>query len=179
MYLGDGCLSEGRRSVYKLRITLDKRYPNIIRECQDAIREVRGPDRVTAGIVPKQGCVEVYANWKHWPCLFPQHAAGVKHLRVIQLEPWQEEIVTAEPGRLLRGLIHSDGCRITNRVKVRGVDYAYPRYQFNNTSEDIRRIFCKACDDFGVRWAQSNWNTISVSRSASIAKLDEVIGPKT
>jgi hypothetical protein len=179
MYLGDGCLSEGRRSVYKLRITLDRRYPDIIRECQDAIREVRGPDRATAGIIPRQGCVEVYANWKHWPCVFPQHASGMKHLRLIKLEPWQEEIVAAEPGRLLRGLIYSDGCRITNRVKVRGVSYAYARYQFCNTSEDIRGIFCKACDDFGVRWAQSNWNTISVSRGESVARLDEVIGPKT
>src|SRR5437588_12677188 len=34
MCLGDGCLSEAKRSVYKLRITLDKRYPDIIRECQ-------------------------------------------------------------------------------------------------------------------------------------------------
>src|SRR2546423_9554335 len=30
LYLGDGCLSEGRGSVYKLRITLDQRYPGII-----------------------------------------------------------------------------------------------------------------------------------------------------
>ncbi len=179
MYLGDGCLSESRRSVFKLRITLDKRYPNIIRECQAAIREVRGPDGAAAGIVPRPGCVEVYSNWKHWPCLFPQHGAGMKHLRPIKLAPWQEEIASAESGRLLRGLIHSDGCRITNRVKVRGVDYAYPRYQFVNTSEDIRLIFCKAYEDFGVQWAQSNWNVISVSRSKSVARLDEVIGPKT
>jgi hypothetical protein len=30
------------------------------------------------------------------------------------LEPWQERIVARYPGRLLRGLIHSDGCRLTN-----------------------------------------------------------------
>lgn len=179
MYLGDGCLSEGARSVFRLRITLDKRYPNIICECQEAIADVRGPGRVAAGLIPRPGCFEVYSNWKHWPCLFPQHGPGMKHLRLIELAPWQEEIAVAEPGRLLRGLIHSDGCRITNRVKVRGVDYAYPRYQFTNTSADIRAIFCKACDDFGIRWAQSNWNVISVSRAESVAKLDDVIGPKT
>ena len=29
LYLGDGCLSETRRGVYRLRITLDKKYPGI------------------------------------------------------------------------------------------------------------------------------------------------------
>jgi hypothetical protein len=57
---------------------------------------------------PAKGCVVVNASWKHWPCLFPQHGPGKKHLRTIELVPWQREIAGKEPGRLLRGLIHSD-----------------------------------------------------------------------
>jgi hypothetical protein len=37
----------------------------------------------------------------------------------------------------LRGLIHSDGCRVLNRVN--GKDY--PRYFFSQVSDDIRRLF--------------------------------------
>src|SRR4051812_40216343 len=40
LYLGDGCLSEQPRGVFRLRISLDKRYPGIISECVAAMREV-------------------------------------------------------------------------------------------------------------------------------------------
>lgn len=30
MYLGDGCLSESKRDVWRLRITLDASYPGIV-----------------------------------------------------------------------------------------------------------------------------------------------------
>ena len=43
LYLGDGCLVEHARKVFRLRIVLDERYPGIISECIDAIaRVVRG-----------------------------------------------------------------------------------------------------------------------------------------
>lgn len=32
----------------------------------------------------------------------------------IELADWQREIVSAHPGRFLRGLFNSDGCRIAN-----------------------------------------------------------------
>jgi hypothetical protein len=37
LYLGDGCLSRHRRDVYRLRISLDAKYPNIIAECTRAM----------------------------------------------------------------------------------------------------------------------------------------------
>jgi hypothetical protein len=37
-----------------------------------------------------------------------------RHTRTIALEDWQQEIVDDHPGPFLRGLIHSDGCRMTN-----------------------------------------------------------------
>lgn len=40
MYLGDGCISAGPRSVFRLRIFLDLRYPRVIDECESAIRDL-------------------------------------------------------------------------------------------------------------------------------------------
>jgi hypothetical protein len=52
------------------------------------------------------------------------------------------------------------------------------RYEFSNRSEDIKRIFCGACDALGVEWRVMNRDAISVARRASVAKLDAFIGPK-
>jgi hypothetical protein len=177
LYLGDGCLSEHARGVFRLRVALDQRYPRIIEECREAINVVKD-GKVMAHAQPCTGCVSVSAYWKHWPCVFPQHGKGPKHLRRIILEGWQQTIVKTHPERLLRGLIQSDGWRGTNHVTVRGKGYGYPRYQFVNYSSDIRDIFCRACDDYGVAWRQMRWNTISVARREAVAKLDSVIGMK-
>lgn len=58
-------------------------------------------------------------GWHHWPCLFPQHGPGRKHERPIVLEHWQREIVEQHPGPFLRGLFHSDGCRVTDWTRSR------------------------------------------------------------
>jgi hypothetical protein len=175
LYLGDGCISAHPRGVYRLRITLDLRYPGIIDECAQAMGDVRPSSAMKVGRVAKIGCVEVGAYWKHWPCLFPQHGAGPKHRRPIVLEEWQEAIVDRHPGRFLRGLIHSDGYRGLNYVNGKG----YPRYQFSNRSLDIKDIFRRACDVYGVQWRQTNAWTISIARAPDVAKLDLVVGPKS
>jgi hypothetical protein len=115
---------------------------------------------------------------KHWPHLFPQHGPGAKHERHIPLEPWQRRIVERYPGRLLRGLIHSDGCRVTNRIRHPRKTYAYSRYFFSNHSLDIQRIFCEACDALGIAWRQDGpWN-ISVARRDAVGVMDRHVGPK-
>lgn len=176
MYLGDGCLSLGPRAVYRLRITLDKRYRAVIAECASSIRLVR-PDGVV-GFVDRPGCIDVVSYWKHWPCLFPQHGPGPKHMRRILLAKWQQSIVAEDPENLLRGLIHSDGCRTLNVVTRRAERYSYPRYMFTNTSPDIRYIFTTACEAVGVRWRAMNSKTVSIARQADVAILDSFIGPK-
>ena len=50
---------------------------------------------------------------------FPQHGPGRKHLRRIALVDWQTELTHREPEALIRGLIHSDGCRTENRVRTK------------------------------------------------------------
>lgn len=177
LYLGDGCLSRHRGDVYRLRIVLDARYPGIIDECAAAMRSVMPDNR--CGRVRCPGAFEVYAYSKQWPCLFPQHGPGVKHEREIYLADWQSYIVNNHPEPFLRGLIHSDGCRVVNTVRSKtGKTYSYPRYQFTNTSIDIRRIFTNACDRIGVNWAHMNTANISIARRADVAHLDEFIGSK-
>jgi hypothetical protein len=118
-----------------------------------------------------------------WLDAFPQHGAGRKHERPIVLEPWQREIVDRHPREFLRGLIHSDGCRTTNRFKTklpsgRVAEYEYARYFFSNLSADIRGLFCEYCERLGIRWTQSNPRNISVSHRPSVAVLDGFVGPK-
>ena len=63
LYLGDGCLAAHPRSVYKLRITLDARYPNVIEHSEQAIREVAPGNRVNRW-ARSYGDVEVYSYSK-------------------------------------------------------------------------------------------------------------------
>lgn len=172
LYLGDGCLSAHPRDVFKLRIVLDARYPEIIEACEAAIAAVAPTLRV--GRVLRTGCVEVCAYSKHWPCFFPQHGPGKKHQRAIELAAWQEQIADAYPEALLRGLIHSDGCRFQNT----GRRWSNPRYSFVNLSSDIRGIFTAVGDRLGVSWTAAGDRTVYVSRKADVARLDEFIGPK-
>jgi hypothetical protein len=111
--------------------------------------------------------------------LFPQHGRGKKHHRRILLQPWQEAIVRQHPGRFARGLIHSDGWRGLNRVRVKGRTYEYPRYQFSNRSDDIRRLFTDAMDHLAVAWRPWGRFHISVARRDAVALLDEHVGPKS
>lgn len=174
LYLGDGCISAHQRGVYRLRITLDVRYPAIAEECEAALRAVLPLNRV-ARHLRKCNCCEVSAYSKSWPRLFPQHGAGKKHLRKIVLADWQERLVDRHPGLLLRGLIHSDGCRFENTGRG---DWRCPRYSFSNLSSDIKQIFCDACDRLDIRWTAAPPKTIYVSRKADVARLDEFVGPK-
>jgi hypothetical protein len=79
----------------------------------------------------------------------------------------------------LRGLIHSDGCRFTNRVRRPSGIYEYPRYMFCNHSSDIQKIFMLACGRSGVECKRTNRWTLAVSRRKSVALMDSFIGPKT
>jgi hypothetical protein len=180
LYLGDGCISAHRRAVYKLRIVLDLRYPGIVGECEAAVRAVVPNNRVhrllrRSNYVEhdEYSNVEVYAYSKSWPCLLPQHGPGRKHHRRIELSEWQHELVERHPELLLRGLIHSDGCRFINT----GRSWRHPRYSFSNLSADIRRIFCDGCDLLDLHWTTAG-HTIYVSRKADVARMDEFIGPK-
>src|SRR3954451_11075389 len=142
LYLGDGCILRQRRS-YELRITLDERYSVIIQECETAMALVMPANKISLQSPSGERCVQVRSFSKHWPCLFPQHGPGPKHERRIELAPWQREVCDRYTWRFLRGLVHSDGSRFMNTIRHPQKTYAYPRYNFTNHSDDIRRVFCE------------------------------------
>ena len=180
-YLGDGHIRPSGRSIC-LSITCCSDYPGIEAAVVTAMQKTtaarvffRGRDGI--------GCRNVEATTHHWLHLFPQHGKGRKHERAMVLQPWQVELVDADPRPLIRGLIHSDGWRGTNWTTrtVGGTTkkYTYPRYQFSNRSADIRGIFTGALDRLGIAWRQTNQWTISVARREAVAALDAFVGPKT
>jgi hypothetical protein len=183
IYLGDGTVSVTRRGRAFLRVALDGAYPGIVEEVRDAIGITTWGGRTQVLYTPGSRVNTVQSAWQRWPEAFPQHGPGRKHERPIVLTDWQQAIVDAHPGRFVRGLIHSDGCRTVNRFTTtlpsgRVAEYAYPRYFFSNLSADIRRLFCEACDALGVRWTLSNPRNVSVAHRASVAILEGLVGPK-
>jgi hypothetical protein len=182
-YLGDGCIGRVGPHATFMVVTLDSRYPGIVDEVAAAL-EATFPGCQTAQFLAHDGnATVVKMNHPALPFAFPQHGPGRKHMRAIELAGWQTELTRRHPRQLIRGLIHSDGCRTVNRFEVelpsgRVGEYAYPRYFFSNLSDDIRRIFCEHCELLGIRWTRSNPRNISIAHRDSVALLDEFVGPK-
>jgi hypothetical protein len=87
-------------------------------------------------------------------------------------------LASEHPGPLLRGLIHSDGCRDLNVVH----GHSYPRYSFSNRSADIHRVFQAAAGQLGLRFTvtlkKSGVMVTLIARRPDVTLLDMFIGPK-
>ena len=179
-YLGDGCISANRRT-YALRIACDKTLPGIVSDVTRCIEAVH-PQRRTY-LVSAPGVVVVQSYWKHWPCLFPQHGPGRKHQRTLGMTGWQWAIVEDHLADFLRGLFHSDGCRVNNwatrMVAGEKKRFDYPRWQFTNESAEIMGWCRDALDLVGIPWRQSSRKNLSVSTREGVARLDALIGLKS
>jgi transcriptional regulator with XRE-family HTH domain len=180
-YLGDGtvCIQKGAW----LQVVNDRRYPQISREIRKSM-EITFPGRLSRSCSSTGGESDVLAI-SHPAVVkaFPQHGPGRKHLRSIILTDWQLELTHAHPEALIRGLIHSDGCRAINRFRTklpsgRVAQYEYVRYFFSNLSDDIRRIFREHCERLGIRVTQSNHRNLTVSHRDSVSLLEQFVGPK-
>jgi len=180
IYLGDGYIG---RSGGLMRITLDALYGELVGKVHGALLTTF-PDR-HIGLYRHRAhrMVDLQVSDRSLACAFPQHGAGRKHERKIELVPWQLDLTRAYPERLILGLIHSDGSRCINRFEAklpsgRVATYEYPRYFFTHYSADIRKIFTDHCALLGIRWTQSNERNVSVSHRDSVALMDSFIGPK-
>jgi hypothetical protein len=177
VYLGDGCLSVHPRGVWKLRVTCDSQYPEIIAAVRYAMAAVRG--RGVAGVYHKPSrCVDVAMYWRHWPCLLPQHGPGPKWQRNIELHDWQKAIVEREREAFLCGLIDSDGCRIVATYREANAVRRYGRYIFSNRSDQIHRMLTDSLDALGVHWTRASVKDTAVARQRDVRRLDRFIGPK-
>lgn len=190
-YLGDGHITENkhRPGLYTLWICYDNKYSQLIAYCEAAVETIFP---VKAFRAKRPGCTAIKACSKHWTCVFPQHGSGKKHERPITLEPWQQDIVDKHPEALIRGLIHSAGCRAINRIpkKRPGGEteyYEYPRYHFTNTSTDIIDILTHALDRLNIDWKvhvhkreprHRDAYIVSISRKKAVATMERIVGPK-
>jgi hypothetical protein len=183
-YLGDGHVTHRPPGGWTLRIACDQRYPGIIDEVRRAM-ETTFTGRLSTRFPSSTGASDV-VNISH-PAIglaLPQHGPGRKHDRPIVLADWQLTLTHAFPAALVRGLIHSDGCRAINQFKTklpsgRIAEYSYVRYFFSNHSADIRQIFSDHCAVLGIRVTQCNHRNLSVSHRKSTAILEELVGPKS
>ncbi|MEV8564156.1 helix-turn-helix domain-containing protein [Streptomyces sp. NPDC051322] len=185
LYLGDGHISHyAKHKVPSLMITCDDAWPGLQDAVESAMKAVF-PHNATCR-VRREGCHNIKVYFKHLTCLFPQHGPGRKHERPIILESWQQTIVDEHPWEFIRGLIHSDGCRNINwTTRIVGGErkrYEYPRYWFTNVSDDIRRLYTNTLDKLGIEWKNCTRHgrpyNVSVARRASVALMDEHVGPK-
>ena len=178
-YLGDGHIVAKKRQ-HHLSVACCDEYPVIMDDTQQAMIQVL--PGASTGRVQRTGMTEVKSYSKHWTCLFPQHGPGMKHTRKIELAAWQRTIVKSYTWEFIRGLVHSDGCRITNwtekMIAGERKRYEYTRYFFSNVSTDIRDLYCQALDLVGVEWRYSNRRNISVAKKDSVALMDLHVGPK-
>jgi hypothetical protein len=180
LYLGDGSIAHHPRDVFRLRISLDRKYPKIVDECASAIAVVM-PRNAVGRRLTLSNCWEVWSFSRSWPCLFPQHGPGKKHERRIWLADWQQELAERWPDALIRGLAQTDGHRFINTGRG---GWRHPRYGFTNCSSDITSIFCTACDCVGLHWTaafpkdETRAVTVYVSRKADVARMDQFVGPK-
>lgn len=170
LYLGDGSIVS---KTNRLEISLDARYPAVIRCCQLAMERLHPRGRVAVRR-KGEGCRVVSSYAWEWMHLFPQHGAGPKHLRPIRLTEWQVQIEREHPFDLLHGLIDSDGSRFDRKVNG-GV---YPAYEFSNESADIREIFCRVARAVGIGFTAPKPNVISVARRQHVEMLDLNVPPK-
>ena len=139
-----GASSAHPRGVFKLRISLDARYPGIAEECERAIRAVMPNNRV--GKVGYGTWHELYAYSKSWPCLFPQHGPGPKQTREIELTEWQRGHVARWPAFLL-AWAHSLGWL---SVPEHRAELVTPPIFVREQPDGIKEIFCDACDLMGL-----------------------------
>ncbi|MBW8751005.1 MAG: transcriptional regulator [Propionibacteriales bacterium] len=179
-YLGDGTITVLRRGIFGLHVFNDSRYVVLNQHVLELMRRVKPGGSPSTR---RTSCTIITSWWKHWPCLFPQHGPGYKHTRRLRMEDWQRDIVEAYPADFLRGLFHSDGCRVNNwatrTVAGEKKRYDYPRWQFTNMSPEIMRWCGEALDLLEIPWRRSNHKTLSVSTRAAVARLDELIGLKS
>jgi hypothetical protein len=142
------------------------------------MRAVLPQARVHAYRPTPDNCIVVSSYSRCWLCLFPQHGPGRKHHRRIELLQWQLAITRDQPEMLIRGLLQFDGSRFINPATAGGRRYEYVRYYFTNESADIKRILCDHLDLLAIEWRPAGRRHISIARRASVARLDELVGPK-
>lgn len=173
LYLGDGHIVRAGRA-YRLRLSLDARYPRVVSDAEALLRRTFPENRVGAFRVDGGATAIVSVYCAHLPCLFPQHGTGKKHHRPIRLEAWQRTLVEEAPWSFLRGCIHSDGCFFINRTGP----YRYLSVDFHNLSGDVLGLVADACVMVGVRCRRYE-RKVRIYRRPDVREFAAFVGSKS
>lgn len=186
LYFGDGCIGRVGRTKCLL-ISLDKKYTKLNEYVKDSFKTLfnKDPGVLDRSIDNGQKCVVNCVVVRHYSVnlglIFPHEGIGEKHLRKIELQPWQLDIL--DYVQFVKGLIHSDGSYYYNK---QGKSW---NYNFCNTSSDIFE-FCKmGLDVLGISY---NWhqkkklgergtalkNHLNIVKQLDVKKLHTLIGDK-
>lgn len=166
MYLGDGHIDKFPRT-YRLRIFQDSSYLKIIENCVEFLGKIFPNNKISVSNWYGENCKVITLYSKDLVIIFPQYGSGKKHSRLIELLPWQDEIINKYPGEFLCGLLDSDGCRFFSGK--------YLHYQFTNKSEDIKDLFCQVCNKLEIEYTRkSGYKNIQINKMNDSAKIDSI-----
>jgi hypothetical protein len=186
MYLGDGCI--GRTRTKTLTIALDKKHEKLNEYVINAFtllfnKKPKIFDRsVDRGQKFKSNSITVSMSSINIGIIFPHEGVGPKHLRKIELQEWQKEIIN--PVELIKGLMFSDGCYYYCN------HYKHYFYGFTNASMDIIKILEYYLNLLNIRYnknitkafrakATTSRNNICIGQKEDVEKLHSLIGDKT
>lgn len=106
--IGDGNLSNPNGRAVRLRITCDKKYPNLRDRILKSIKKAR-PDNKVSIVNRKDNCVDISCYSNEWEKILGwSHCLGPKHTQEIQAPSWIKE-KEAYKRSYLKGLFETDG----------------------------------------------------------------------
>jgi len=183
IFLGDGCLSKlAYKNLYRLRIALDVKYPNIIQKVKNCVSIIMPNNAVSLVDISYRGkpsCINVSCYSKQWLQFLPFYQSGHKWKYKIELSDWQKQIVENYPKDFWLGLFHSDGSRY---LHTNSSNYYY---NFSQKSQDITNLFMWCSDLLGIKYGITKYihpygsNKIQIYNRKSIIFLDSFAGAKT
>jgi DNA-binding transcriptional regulator WhiA len=179
MFLGDGCICKAPKNVYRLRISSDAKYPNLINKIKLCVSTLFPNNKVSLIHILNNGkpsCIDISLYSKDLVLFFPCYRPGKKWKYKLELSNWQSKIVETYPKEFWLGLFHSDG----SRYKQTNANRYY--YCFAQKSEEITNLFIWCCNLLNIKYGVTKnaiTNRIQIYNKDSIAFLDTFAGPKT
>lgn len=180
VYLSDGYISPLKRfKTPSIRFFNDCKYPLNTQEWKDKLQIILPNNKIN--IHKKKNCNAyiVLAYNINLPNLFPQHAPGKKHLRKLEFQDWQLEILKEYPEEFIRGCFQSDG----SIYYAKQGKYPYKRYNFSNRSKDIidllyQILLCVGVERKPTLKLSTGGYVIQIQNKKHVSKMETIISNK-
>lgn len=182
LYLGDGYICKYALTK-RLCIAMDAKYHNLNSDVYQSIYTLmnKTPSVIKKMVADRLSSIDVGLYSCNLGLIFPHEGIGLKHLRKIELQEWQKQII--EPVQIVRGLIFSDGCYFIHRRFNRY------EYSFTNCSLDIINILKHYLGVLNIKYnchldsklhakKKTPSYILSICNRESVEKLHTLIGDK-